>query len=376
MNYSSPIVILFRFGKDICAVVLLLIELLSANKSKRASIFLAMIAIICYGTIIALLNNYPIYTLVSGYRSIIYFGALCMYFGTNKKKDISVKRFLEISTILLVLNTVIAAVQAYDCLGTNLALIGQGSYRFMGLFPAAAAFAYYCFGTALLACIIETFTKDYHKECIFIIIVAFLGCYISGTRSSMLNLLAVIYIYIIDQARMKASQKLFVSLVLTVPALPLFIGFSSRMANRGSILQNATTGGRFTVFLNSVINQSFTSFVFGNGIGAGSNSAAEFAFRSQTDNFLILDGTFTTIIYQFGLIGFFFCVYILWYVARRVNESKGPLYSALFVFTIILQGLTCNVLEAFALLIMLFICFFTLINGENVFRELSFENNR
>lgn len=369
MQASSLVILIFRFGKDVCAAALLLVEMLSMNKSNRAKIFMCMLVVVAYGTIIALANNMTMSIIISGYRMVLYFCTLAMYFNGKNVSFISLLRFLQLLTVLLVLNTIIAAFQAYDRLGFNIALIGQGSYRFMGLFPAAAAFAYFCLGAALFAYCVDTQSRIYHKQCVFICIIAFVGCYISGTRSSMINLLILLFIYVIDQSKMKRGQKVLLSIILAFPVIMYILQFSTDLANRGSILENALGGGRFSIFFNSIFGQPLVNIIFGNGIGAGSNSAATFMSRIGSTQLLFLDGTFTAIFYQFGVIGFIACLGFIWVIVKTVYVYRGILNAALFAGTIVLQCLTTNILEAFALLIMLFICYNTLIKAGNLFQE-------
>lgn len=371
MQAVSPFIMVFRFGKDVCATLLLLVEMLSMNRSSRAKVFIGMIMVVAYGTIIALANNMTMNTIVSGYRMVVFFGALSMYFNSNNFSRITLKRFLNLLSVLLLINTIIAAIQAYDRLGFKFALIGQGSYRFMGLFPAAAAFAYFCLGAALFAYCIDTQSNIYHKQCIIICVIAFVGCYISGTRSSMINLLIILFVYMIDQSKMKKSQKILVSVILSLPVITYILQYATDLANRGSIFENAIGGGRFTIFFNSIFSQSFINILLGNGIGAGSNSAAEFMKIVSSTDLLFLDGTFTAVFYQFGVIGLLACFVYIWSIVKSIYMKDGLLNSALFGGTIILQCLTTNVLEAFALLIMLFFCYNALIKGKDIFIELA-----
>ena len=370
MQVTNLFVLFFRFGKDVCAALLLSTEMLSMNRSYRAKIFLEMVLIIAYGTIIAWANSQSINTIVSGYRMVMYFAALIMFFNAKYLSGISLKKFLNVLTALLSINTLVAAIQAYDKLGFHLNLIGQGSYRFMGFFPAAAAFAYFCLGTALFAYCIDSKTNLYHKRCIAIYIIAFVGCYLSGTRSSMINLLIVFFVYIISQARMKKEHKILLSVLLAPPAMLYILQFSTSIAKRGSILGNALGGGRFTIFFSTIFKQPVTNILFGNGIGAGSNSAAVFMEQLGSSGRLFLDGTFTTVFYQFGVLGFLGCLAFIWISAKLIYRRNGFFSAALFAGTIVLQCLTTNILEAYALLIMLFVSYYTLTKGDRLFAEL------
>ena len=63
------------------------------------------------------------------------------------------------------------------------------------------------------------------------------------------------------------------------------------------------------------------------------------------------------------------CLVFIIAIIKAIYTREGLLNSVLFGGTIILQCLTTNVLEAFALLIMLFTCYYTLINGSELFSE-------
>ena len=371
MKQKGLIVYFFRFGKDACAALLLLVEMFSMNRTARAKIFVGIMAIVSYGTIVALLNDMSIMTIVSGYRMVMYFGALAMFFNSRHMLRLFVKPFFGVVSVLLSANVVIALIQAYDCLGMRFLMIGQGSFRFMGLFPSAAAFAYFCFGSTLFAYCVSTKLEEFKRLYIYIFVMSFIGCFISGTRSSMMNLLVVVFLYMINQTRMKQMQKVFVTILLSMPIVVYVVQFSTNLANRGSILGNALEGGRFTIFVNAILNQPVISILFGNGIGAGSNSAAEFLSRMEGEEVLFLDGTFTTLFYQFGVVGVVFVLILLGSITKQVYQKRGILNTFLFTGSVVLQCLTTNILEAFALLIMLFICYYTLIEGEDVFCELN-----
>lgn len=366
MQMSNLLFLIIRFGKDICAVVLLLLEILFMNKSHRANIFIIMFSIIAYGTIVALFNGAPINMIFVGYRMVIYFGVLVMLFYSRKKAFLSLNYLLKLIIVALMLNTVIAIIQACDAVGSNITLIGQGSYRFMGLFPAAAAYAYFSFGAALFAYCTEFQTKKYHTQCLVIFMISLIACYISGTRSSIINLLLVIYVYIIKQINIKTLFKKIILMLSAIPILLLIIQISSNIANRGSIMENALSGGRLSIFIDSLFNQSLINIILGNGIGVGSNSAATFAELNSINNIIILDGTFNTIIYQFGTFGFLAVIYGIWIIYRNINIACGTINAILFTISIILQCFTCNILEAFSILIIIFICYYMLTKGNRI----------
>ena len=370
MQARSPLIMFFRFGKDLCASLLLFVEIFSMNRSYRVKIFLVMLLVTAYGTIIAYANNASESILVAGYRMVVFFFALLMYFNARYFSPLSLKAFFKLISVLLILNTVIAANQAYFRLGSRLKLIGKGSYRFMGVFPAAAAFAYFCLGTALFAYCIEVQTRAYHSYCVIIFAFAFIGCYLSGTRSSMINFLVIMYVYIIDKLNLLKAKRAVFLIIMALPVITLIIRFSSKLANRGSILGNALGGGRLTIFINSIFGQPLINIIFGSGLGAGSNSAAVIMIGSGSKEVVILDGTFTSIFYQFGIIGFAVCLVFLWKAASRIYSENGFLNTVLFTGSVVLQCLTTNVLEAFALLIMLFITYYAFVKGEEVFDSL------
>ena len=368
MATHNLLILIARFGKDVVAVLLFLVETLSMNRTRRANVFVIMVGIVSYGTIVAIFNGATVDIILSGYRMVLYFTALLMFFCKKTEPRLSINMFLRVIICLLVINTVIACSQAFDCVGFNLGLIGQGSYRFMGLFPAAAAYAFFCLGTALFAYCVELDAQSYHVNCKLIFVLAFIGCYVSGTRSSMINMLFVLFAYFIKNTNMKVAQKIVLSAVLIVPVLFFAVQFANGIANRGSIIENALSGGRISVFLDTFLNQSLLHLVFGNGIGAGSNSAAVLGELTQVNSIaVILDGTFTTILYQFGICGLIASLYLIWIIYKNISNAKGFLNAMLFAFTIMLQCLNSNILEALPLLIMLFVCYYALTCRDNIF---------
>ena len=172
---------------------------------------------------------------------------------------------------------------------------------------------------------------------------------------------------------MRRGQKIFISFLLALPVIAIVLRFSISLANRGSILENALGGGRITIFNRYIFGQPLINLLFGNGLGAGSNTSAELTRRITDSGLMFLDGTFTVLIYQFGLIGFTLSIFLIWSIVKNIYFAHGLLNATLFGGTIVLQCLTTNVLEAFALLIMLFVCYFTQIKGNKLFSELEME---
>lgn len=376
MSSGGLLTLLFRFGKEVCAVLLFIVEMVTMNRTTRAKIIVAIFLISAYGTIVALAENLTLQTMISGYRMMLFFAVLAMFFNGKTIPKFSLKVLMWIISVLLVVNTVVAAWQAFDSLKFNVTKIGQGSYRFMGFLPAAAAFAFFCLGAVLFAYCIEITTNgSYHGFVVFISVVAFIGAYLSGTRSSLINMLIIIFAFIVKRADIKKSQKLIVSLILAIPAAFFIIQFATSVANRGSIMENALGGGRISIFMDNIFGRPMVNIFFGNGIGAGSNSAATFS-SSSSDNLLFLDGTFTVILYQFGLAGFMVCVALIWGMAKKIHQKVGALNMILFMATVVLQCLTTNILEAFALLIMLFLCYYTLIFGKDIYYNFDSEREK
>ena len=186
----------------------------------------------------------------------------------------------------------------------------------------------------------------------------------------MINFLVIMYVYIIDKLNLLKAKRAVFLIIMALPVITLIIRFSSKLANRGSILGNALGGGRLTIFINSIFGQPLINIIFGSGLGAGSNSAAVIMIGSGSKEVVILDGTFTSIFYQFGIIGFAVCLAFLWKAASRIYSENGFLNTVLFTGSVVLQCLTTNVLEAFALLIMLFITYYAFVKGEEVFDSL------
>lgn len=363
MQSGGIFTLLIRFAKDVCAGLLIITELFSTSNTKRVTILLSLFSLIVFGTVVSVVHNYGIAVIISGIRMFLFFLALAMFFNGKNYPIFIVENMLKITGVLLCINTIAAMQQAAIVLGNNVRHVGEGSYRFMGFFPSAAAYGYFCLGVVLLLFSLGIKADYFTTSCKVFYAVAFIGCYLSGTRSSLINVLFILFAILIYRGNIVSNQKGCLFSLLLVPVFIIIVVYASNIASRGSILTNAITGGRLSLFWRYSFQRPITRMLFGEGLGAGSNTAAQFMMSDGDDDLVLLDGTFTTIIYQFGIIGVIAILWVIVSCTRKIAGASGRLCCAVFMGSVVLQCLTSNIFEDYAMLILIFLSYYILTDG-------------
>ena len=362
---QTPIALLFRFGKDFFVLVLFLYEILMQNNTSKIKILIWSSLITVLGVIIALFNDLHPYVILSGCRMVLLFVTLLLFFSEGNQK-ISLVGIFRLVVLLLFINTVVAMVQTYEVLGFNVGQIGSASFRFMGFFPFCATYGYYCLCTVLLCYCLQTKNKNHGKYHIIICLVAFMGCWLSGTRSAMTGLIIVLFYYLTEIFNLKRSTRTVLFITCLLPILCFAIKFSIDMADRGNMIDGSMNGGRITRFIDYGFKRSVCEIIVGKGLGAGCNSASKFVgVKGNEADVEILDGTFTTILYEYGIIGLLVGLAFLTYLFNTVRNSAGVIPACIFSSTVVILCLATNIFEVYAILPLLFVCYNILLESRN-----------
>lgn len=354
-----------RFLKDILIVVLFIWSTMLIKNKKQIYFVVYSMFFYFFGIFIAIVNGYNAGTIISGIRSYLYPIFLTIFFSVIDDESLSVDSILTIITFGCLANLVIVVEQAVRGTNGNLLLSGQGNYRFPGLFGGVNGLSGFAIAASIFVFIVDYKIKLNRVYVLFIYTVSLVFSILGGARSGIINILIVFYIWVINATDFKYKQKVLLTALISILAIPAIILFSSNLAGRGNILQVQLESGRLNILANILKNSSLFQLVFGRGIGVGSNSSVTLNQLIGTGEGRILDGTFNVILYQYGLIGIVIFAFIFLLLFKKMNKVNNLLLKLLLIGTILLQCLTGNIFETFAFLVLIF-AGFQLLTGEKI----------
>lgn len=356
---------IIRFSKDIIIFLLFTWSIMFVKKRKQLKLLLGSVLFYAFGITVALANGYSGGSIISGIRAYLYFIVLLNLFYVIDDKSLSVKSILRITTIGCLINILVCSEQALRGTSGQLFLAGHGGYRFPGLFGGVNGLSGFATGAALFVFIAD-YKKNLRKKYVaWMYTMCLLMSIMGGTRSGMVNILIIIYVWVIARVQIKNAQKIFITLMISAIAIPLIIIFSSNLAGRGSILQVQLESGRLNILADVLKNANPFQLIFGRGLGVGSNSDMLLNQVNELSGGRILDGTFNVIIFQYGLVGLVAAGNVFYVFIKKMKDTTDLLTKWLFTGTVLLQCLTGNIFETYGFLILIFACY-QLLTGNKI----------
>ena len=348
---------IIKFLKDIFMIGILLYYCTIEYKNNRKSI-LVFFLFLCYGTIIALFTGYGI-SILGGMRGYLYLFVLILFFRELKQDALSLSLIRKIILGGILINCIVTFEQAFRGTDGMIYLAGVGGFRFTGLFGGFAP----CSAFAASACLfiyadaaLFTVNRVYVVCSMLLCLMIEIMC---GSRSGMICVMLIMCVGLFAMIKIKPLYRYSLMFVVLSAAFTIIIDFVESIADRGSIIEVQLESGRLHILNEIIIGlmNSPITFMFGNGLGAGSNTSVLMARENYNmGTQLILDGTFNTILYQFGMIGLMFFVFMLLVISYKIRKVNYNLKIA-FGLVIFIEGITCNLFESFACLIILFITY-------------------
>ena len=346
-----------RNSKDILVVILIAVLLCKLKKKQKKAFFSMSLFVLC-GLLIGIVNGLSMLTMISGLRCYAYFYAIVLFFTFIEEKSIDIKIIERILFIGILINLVVQCEQVYRGTYNDLSLAGTGGYRFPALFGGTNSLASFVLGVDLFYLVLDIYCKKTKTlKVISVFVLSVIIVIFTGTRSALINILFVILAWVVLKINIKEELKIKIAAISAIVALPVIIILATKMADRGDILAVQLGSGRLFILKNLLSNPSILGLFFGYGIGAGSNTDVILNQNNFTEHTAILDGTFNTVIYQYGLIGLVLCIGLLIYICNKLTVSRNFILNCVFLGTVLLQAFTANIFEAQAFLILLGIVF-------------------
>lgn len=350
---------IFPYIKDFIAVLLFIILFLFFKKARKTAMIFFIITL--YG--ILLLFGHQIYEvgyIIAGIRMFLYFFVAIMYlqiFYTDRsvfQKIFNVLKILIIIEFLITFIQVLYSGQIYN--------FGNGGYRFCGSFGNSIGMGNFTIAANLCIMTYSYITNNKAKNINYIyLFMNLLLSIASGTRTAIFLNLLIIYLYWnnFSLSRMKFTKKMKFTLlfIIVLLSLPFIYSFFIDRIGRGAMMVSG--GIRIEIFLSffNIDNVlDLCNLIIGNGIGFASNSAHLLEVNSS----IIVDGTYTTILAQFGLFGLAILIFILMKIMKtfwKYSDKNLNIALSYFLTIILIMG-SQNIFEQIAMIILIVTTYF------------------
>ena len=354
--------------KDITAAILVLI--LSVKNMKISRITLYFAAIVLYGIIVlGLSGSFNIMFIIGGIRAYLFFLAALLYFDFRKRsisgvQSHMIKLYLKFDRHCLIILQGLIFFEFFVVLlqvfNSGVSEIGSGAYRYTGTFGNAGGLGNYCMGMTMIL-IAYSVKMNYRNICIRILefLMLIFNVWASGMRSAIFMVLLLIaaytLAYLYEELHIKKSSLFPIFIIVCLIAGSGVYSTVIKSIGRGNLMQSG--GTRISLFC-SLFDQNIVQVIFGQGIGKGTNSAVNLGIEGS----VIYDGTFTTIMAQYGLLGLSgFCFVLIKTVFEIIGKSGVNWFFASVMFVpigiIMISG---NYFEQFAFVILSLYSFYIL----------------
>ena len=334
------------------------------NKMKNSKKILTIFSIIVLiGLLLLLLsNNFAIGYIIAGLRIFLYLITVMLFCNVItindevKAKIDSIIKYSIIIEFLLVLAAIITSNTIFK--------FGSGAYRLMGTFGNGANLGYYTVACSLYFIIRKMFIKHNKKsDYVYFAILLFLSI-ASGSRVSILSNLFIILCYInyqISNKNIISNKKLIIynmiGLLLLSPII--YIVLINKIGRGGFLVSGSYRINLFFSTFNVTSIDGIIKLIIGNGIGIGTNSAR----LLETKNSIIVDGTYLTIIFQYGLLGF---IILLNKIITKIKSCDANIFIIISItISFIIIMFAVNIFEQFAFIVISIYSLYLLFNNKN-----------
>lgn len=354
----------FRFIKEL--MVLLLGSLIfldfmrgqSKDNVKKASIiFISMVITLSFGISSLLFTKYFSTNMIIAGMRILIFIFIPLMAAVIYGRVISKKGLFLIATSALLCNLIITIFQGIvikDYYGWAI-----GNHRLVGAFEGSGNLATFALAYAVLLFVLK-FNYNFITNKVYILLqlVTLFVTVQTGTRIVMLLTLFLIFcsIYMLVTNRSSRGLLDYIFFIAIVVSIPLILNLTNLVAGRGDALKTNLENGRFTYIFEYLSGATFKEVLFGRGIGYGTNTALSLGsqYNIQDVYSVIVDGTYNTIITQFGFIGLCIVLCLLFtLIIYLIHLYRNNIVFVLtFVLVFFLISFVGNIIEHYGYLVL------------------------
>lgn len=343
----SAIGTFFVYFKDLIAV--LIFAILFQRKAKISKTTGIFCGVILYGEVILCINGTLRFSyFVAGFRALLYFMVALLYARTvvsdgDAARTIKKIRKLVVTCVFVEAGVVIAQINSMNIWK----YVGTGGYRICGTFGNGGALGSFC-----VAAIFVLLVSSQKYELIQIEhLLTGAGCLFmamaSGSRMSMMltgiTFMALTNDYLGMVIKLKRCDRVLLLFFVAVLAVVPMYSFMIEYTARGNIMVSGSM--RLDILRGFFTDNSLVQLLFGHGLGYGTNAAVNMGIEGSQ----ILDGTFTTVFVQFGLMGLALFVYLSGKLFVCLWKRLNPIITFVAFLDYFVICITINLFEQIAL---------------------------
>ena len=343
----------FPFIKEV--VLIMLFSLLvcydiyfnKMKKSKKTLLFFFVLTLLGI-LLLYISNNFAIGYIIAGLRVFLYLITIilfCKIIDINEETMKKIDKAIKVSIIiefLIVFTTTITTNVFFQ--------FGKGANRFMGTFGNGANLGYYTVACSMYILIRKKFIKKIKISDVLYLAMLLLLSIASGSRVSIISnmLIIVCFIdYIISSKKIISNKSIILlNLVCILLFYRVTYKYVMRLIGRGGLEYSGSY--RINLFLSTFNIKSigeFLTLLIGKGIGFGTNTARLLGIS----NSVIVDGTYLTIILQYGIIGF---ILFVKGIIKGIRKSNTNIFIIIAVImSYIMLMLSINIFEQYAFIV-------------------------
>lgn len=315
MSGAGRIASLIRYSKDILMIFLFGIVLIQTFPVVD-KFFVYFIMFVAYGAIIGLFNGLSFAHIFAGVRCFIYFvtGLLFFRFYSIDKKMLDVIYKITIALLCVQVASVLMQVVIS---GTN--NIGNGSYRYIGLFLHTGTLGNYAYAIAIFLAVFHLISKKFNLIRIFVEqCLCLLISIASNSRLCIAGVLVNMIILLMSKMKVRKRAKELVTFSTVILFLPLILTEVLNKSGRGGL--EASASGKFS-FWSQAFSRDIINVIVGNGLGYATQTTATLGIN--TSGYSGFDGTFSVIMAQFGVLGLVVFAMVLLAIVIKILKCPG-----------------------------------------------------
>ncbi|MCM3748266.1 hypothetical protein M3223_12970 [Paenibacillus pasadenensis] len=359
-----------RYVKDILMVALLgLFFWMDVQKQERyrlAAHYLPILLLLLYGTSVLAFREAGInvYQVAAGGRSLLLVLFCIKAVGYIRGQKEFIRSIASCLGWLILIEFIVLGIQ-YALFTGRFGVVNPFSLRLIGTFGGISIAGYMALGSSMFLYAARSLLGQTQRRLGPVLQLLCLGIAgMSGTRSAIIGCFLIVFFLVVEavfSGRKRPGSVYLTPAIVCFSILALMGGVQAAtlMADRGSIVEAQVQGGRIDMLTGFFTNNSLSVVLFGDGIGYGTNSGVN--LNKQMDVQLdhqIMDGTFNSILTQFGLVTLAALIAAVIISAPGLIRSMQGKSIQLYVFIIVnlVLCISTNILEQFVYLFLLAAC--------------------
>jgi len=361
LTYISIVPTWLKLAKDVFALALLSFSLyfyptnLKFNFKKNNSLSIAyilLIFIVSFAIFRSIDTNFNISVIFFSMRPFVITASIFIFCHRHLNNYYFIK-VLEVINILAVFEVFYSCLQRINVVTfIGIPWLSSGISRSVGTFTEPNSL-----GLFLALCVyFNIYILNWHKWRLLLILLYVSGIFLSDSRTALLITIILIFeksLYKLTENFQKKQDLAILNFIrfIVLPTLAVYTIFIVKnISSRGA--NSSISGGRLEIFLNYFKNTDILSILFGNHLGFGSNILQLLASTNPAENnYFLADSTWTYLLAQFGILGVFIFLIILYFISK-INVCY---------FQINLKITNNFISQILGILIYLFCCFSTII---------------